>query len=162
MAIFPGWLSRTRIRLTHTASCSGPALGSQMSSIAPNHDLPGRYLELARACKAAYAAPIRHGAFSYEGARFTGQKIVHGSLGRGFCRVFSNKTHIVIALRGTRERIDWEMANLRCLPVPMRGHNADSFRAPFVHRGFQSCLYCDDKTTNKTSISAIISHMEAL
>ncbi len=133
-----------------------------MTSSTLGQSLPSRYLELARACKAAYAAPIAHQHLSLDGLKFTGQKIVHGSLGRGFCRLFSNEQHVVIALRGTRERIDWKIANLRCLPVPMRGHSTSRFFAPLVHQGFQDCLYFDDKTTDKPSLDAIIDHIDVL
>lgn len=129
------------------------------TAISLRDDLP-RYFELARACKATYAGPIRHEYLRYKGARFDEQDIVHGSVARGFCRIFSNNLHVVVAFRGTRESVDWKIANLKFAPVPLRG--SSDILPPLVHRGFQGALYSIDKTTKKPAIEAITDHLRRL
>lgn len=115
-------------------------------------------LELARICKAAYAGPINHRRHTYRGENFTHQKIIHGSFGRGYCRVFWNENSVAIAFRGTRESIDWAIANFKAFPVRLR----DCSESPsvFVHRGFQRALDYRDKTTGLRSLDATIHHLE--
>lgn len=117
-----------------------------------------RYYELARLSKAAYAGPIRHTIYSYEGVAFKEQRIVHGSFGRGYCRLFWNDATLVIAFRGTRESVDWTVSNLKAFPVSIR----DCEDAPKikVHRGFQRTLDYGDKTTELRSVDAINEHIE--
>lgn len=133
-----------------------------MVSVDLHGPLPGRYLELARVCDAVYAGPVRQDYHSFESQSFSTQKIVHGSFERGFCRIFTSDSHIVIAFRGTREKIDWKIANLRFLPVPIKGSKFPVLLMPLVHRGFQSCLYAQDKTTDLQALSAIIGHLDEM
>lgn len=110
--------------------------------------------ELARVCKATYAGPIRQSAYRYKNIPFTHQKIIHGSFGRGYCRIFWNAQTVVVAFRGTREGVDWTVSNLKAFPVPLRdcGEN----RGIRVHRGFQNTLDYVDKTTQSRSLDAIL------
>lgn len=114
--------------------------------------------ELARVSKATYAGPIRHSIYSYKGIPFEHQKIIHGSFGRGYCRIFWNRDTVVVAFRGTRESVDWAIANLKAFPVLLR----DCPEAPdvFVHRGFQRTLDYGDKTTELRSLDAIIDYLK--
>jgi len=126
-----------------------------------NEEYPwSRYYELARLSKAAYAGPIRHTIYSYEGIPFKEQKIVHGSFGRGYCRLFWNDQTLVIAFRGTRESIDWSISNLKAFPVSLR--DCDDAHNIKVHRGFQRTLDYGDKTTELRSLDAINEHIEEL
>ncbi len=124
-----------------------------------NNDLR-RYLELAKMCKAVYGSPVRQDLLSYNGNKMSGQKIVHGSLSRGFCRLFWNDGTIVIAFRGTRESQDWRISNLKMFPICIKNCNTTSKIR--VHRGFQSTLYYNDKTTNLSSIDALLKHLNDL
>lgn len=78
------------------------------------------YLEMAKISKAAYAGPINHRLYKYAGQPFEVQKIVHGSFGRGYCRIFWNDSSVAIAFRGTRESVDWTIANFKAFPVALR------------------------------------------
>lgn len=118
-----------------------------------------RWIELAKLSLAAYASPINHKKLSYLEAAFTDQDIVHGSLGRGFCRVLWNNRSAVILFRGTRERIDWAISNLRCFPVALR---TMAERRPLVHRGFQQALYYPDKSTGHPALSVLFAKFDAL
>lgn len=87
------------------------------------------------------------------------QKIVHGSYGRGFSRIFWNDNVVVFAFRGTREGIDWLISNLLFLPVPMR--HCDAAQGSIkVHFGFQRTLEYVDKTTRLKCMDAIARHIE--
>lgn len=115
-------------------------------------------LEMAKISKATYAGPINHRLYSYDGLPFNGQKIVHGSFGRGYCRVFWNEHSVVIAFRGTREIVDWSIANFRAFPVALR--DCDNTKKVLVHRGFQNALDFGDKTTQLRSLDAVIEYLE--
>ena len=115
-----------------------------------------RYLELAKMCKAVYGSPINHNLLSYNKVLIQHQKIVHGSYGRGFCRIFWNEETLIIAFRGTRESVDWTISNLKILPVALKSSSSNSIK---VHSGFQSTLYYKDKTTQLTSFNAILKHL---
>jgi pimeloyl-ACP methyl ester carboxylesterase len=116
-----------------------------------------RYLELARVSKATYAGPIRHSIYTYEEVPFENQKIIHGSFGRGYCRIFWNSDTVVIAFRGTRESVDWAISNLKAFPVPLR--DCQEASGILVHRGFQKTLDYGDKTTELRSLDAIIDYL---
>lgn len=119
-----------------------------------------RYLELAKMCKAVYGSPVRQDLLSYNGIAMKGQKIIHGSLNRGFCRLFWNDETLVIAFRGTRESHDWRISNLKMFPVGLKNcHTSSKIR---VHRGFQKTLYFTDKTTKLKSIDALLKHLNDL
>ncbi len=117
-----------------------------------------RYLELARISKAVYAGPIRHTMYTYKGTSLKEQKIVHGSFGRGYCRVFWNDAALVIAFRGTREIVDWGISNLKAFPVLLR--DCEEALRIKVHRGFQRTLDYGDKTTELRSLDAINEHLQ--
>jgi len=119
-----------------------------------------RYLELAKMCKAVYGSPVRQDLLSYKGKKMSGQRIIHGSYGRGFCRLFWNDDTIVIAFRGTRESQDWRISNLKMFPVFIR--NCDTASKVRVHRGFQKTLYYMDKTTRLSSIESLLKHLNDL
>lgn len=119
-----------------------------------------RYLELAKMCKAVYGSPVRQDLLSYNGKKMSGQKIIHGSYGRGFCRLFWNDETLVIAFRGTRESVDWKISNLKMFPVGLKNCNTNSKIR--VHRGFQKTLYYIDKTTKLSSIDALLKHINDL
>ncbi|WP_434568633.1 lipase family protein [Pseudomonas sp. Z3-8] len=116
------------------------------------------FLELARASKAAYASPIVHKYHSYKGKPFEEQRIIHGSIGRGFCRIFWNTESVVICFRGTRESVDWQISNLRAFPTQLR--DCPETSNTFVHRGFQGTLDYVDKTTHLRSLDAIFLCLE--
>ncbi|MEO8255643.1 MAG: lipase family protein [Flavobacterium sp.] len=119
-----------------------------------------RYLELAKVCKAVYGSPVRQDLIKYNGIAMKGQKIIHGSLNRGFCRLFWNDETIIIAFRGTRESQDWKISNLKMFPVALKScNNIIKIR---VHRGFQKTLYFKDKTTKLSSFEALFKHIEDL
>lgn len=120
-----------------------------------------RYLELAKMCKAVYGSPVRQDYLTYTGEKIVGQKIVHGSFGRGFCRLFWNEKTVIIAFRGTRENIDWKVSNLRMLPVLLQNCNTGSQKIK-VHQGFQNTLYYKDKSTKCNSFDAVIKHLNDL
>lgn len=119
-----------------------------------------RYLELAKICKAVYGSPIRQDYLTYFGKKMTGQKIIHGSYNRGFCRLFWNDEILIIAFRGTRESVDWKVSNLKMFPVSLK--NCNGSKKIKVHRGFQSTLYYKDKTTKLNSFDAVIKHISDL
>lgn len=125
-----------------------------------NTDLK-RYLELAKMCKAVYGSPINQMLLSYNGKAMQHQKNIHGSHGRGFCRLFWNDETIVIAFRGTRESVDWKISNLKMFPVYLQNCNLDSQKIR-VHRGFQSTLYYTDKTTKLNSFDVVLKHLNDL
>ncbi|MCJ8509771.1 lipase family protein [Rhizobium lemnae] len=117
------------------------------------------WIELAKLSLASYGSPINQTKLSFLNAAFTTQNIVHGSLGRGFCRVMSNDKTVIVLFRGTRERIDWTLSNFRCFPVPLRSTTSDR---PLVHSGFQAALYYQDKTTGSPAISSLFTRLENL
>ena len=119
-----------------------------------------RYLELAKICKAVYGSPVRQDLLSYNRVPMKGQKIIHGSLNRGFCRLFWNDETIIIAFRGTRESQDWKISNLKMFPVYLK--NCINTSKVRVHRGFQQTLYYTDKTTKLSSIDALLKHLNDL
>lgn len=86
---------------------------------------------------------------------------VHGSRGRGFCRIFQNDTAIVVAFRGTREKYDWRLANLRFLPEPLRDGGPGSERVR-VHRGFQQSLYYRDRTSGEVGFERMVQVLAGL
>ncbi|MBY8946254.1 lipase family protein [Pseudomonas sp. SH10-3B] len=116
------------------------------------------FLELAKVSKAAYASPIAHKYQSYKGKPFDDQRIIHGSIGRGFCRIFWNTESVVICFRGTRESVDWQISNLRAFPVKLQ--DCPEASNTLVHRGFQRTLNYDDKTTKLRSLDAILRCLE--
>lgn len=115
-------------------------------------------LELARISKATYAGPIRHNIYSYGNIPFEHQKIIHGSFGRGYCRIFWNKFTVVVSFRGTRESVDWTISNLKAFPVLLR--DCPEATDVYVHRGFQRTLDYGDKTTELRSLDAIIDYLK--
>lgn len=118
----------------------------------------GEALELAKICKSTYSSAINHKNLKYNNTPLHSQKIVHGSFGRGFCRIFWNDSSLIFAFRGTREDIDWIISNLKILPVPFK----DSKNKFLVHSGFQNALYFTDKTTKLISLDAIYKHITDL
>ena len=116
-----------------------------------------RSYELARICKAVYPGPVNQAQLSFAGRSLTEQRIVHGSFGRGYARLFWNAETTVIAFRGTREGVDWQISNLRAFPVPLRDCGP---ARPLVHRGFQNTLDYGDKTTGLRSLDALFAHLE--
>ncbi|HFX1080044.1 TPA: hypothetical protein ACIDZX_001607 [Pseudomonas aeruginosa] len=112
------------------------------------------FLELAKVSKAAYASPIVHKYHGYKGKTFDDQRIIHGSIGRGFCRVFWNTESVVVCFRGTRESVDWQISNLKAFPVQLR--DCPEASKALVHRGFQGALDYSDKTTKMRSLDAIL------
>lgn len=117
------------------------------------------WIELSKLALASYGSPINQKKLSYLGAAFTHQSIIHGSLGRGFCRVIFNRDSAVVLFRGTRENIDWTISNLKCFPVPLITSTSDR---PFVHRGFQRALYYFDKSTGLPAISSVLARLDAI
>ncbi len=117
-----------------------------------------RYYELAKLCKATYAGPIKHGIYTYKGMAFEKQKIVHGSFGRGYCRLFWNKQSVIVAFRGTRENVDWAISNFKAFPVALR--DCENKGKIHVHRGFQQTLDYRDKSTKLRSLDAIFKYLE--
>ncbi len=118
-----------------------------------------RWIELSKLSLASYSSPINQKNLSYLGVAFTNQDIVHGSLGRGFCRVMWNINTTVIVFRGTREKIDWSLSNFRCFPAPLA---TNTEVGPLIHRGFQQALYYSDKSTKVPSFSAVLDRVETL
>lgn len=121
---------------------------------------PGWLLDLAIIAKRIYAGPLRHNILSIEEERFSQQRYVHGSLNRGFCRVLWNESSIVVAFRGTRERNDWEITNLKFFPERLR--DCDDCGQVSVHRGFQQALNYIDRTSGLNGLSAITSILSPL
>lgn len=115
-------------------------------------------LEMAKLSKAAYAGPINHLLYRVRGIKLEGQKIIHGSFGRGYCRIFWNDNHTVVAFRGTRESVDWRIANFRAFPVRLRDCGIES--KVLVHRGFQNTLDYGDKTTDLRSVDAVFEYLQ--
>jgi predicted lipase len=120
-----------------------------------------RYLELAKMCKAVYGSPIRQDYLTYNGAKMMGQKIIHGSYDRGFCRLFWNDETLIIAFRGTRESVDWKVSNLKMFPRSLQNCCPNSNKIK-VHRGFQNTLYFTDKSTKLKSFDAVMKHIDDL
>lgn len=117
-------------------------------------------LELAKICKSVYSGPINNKKLKYKNLPLHSQKIVHGSFGRGFCRIFWNDSTLIFAFRGTRESIDWVISNIKMFPKKIKDH--DSNNRILVHAGFQNALYFTDKTTNLISLDAIYKHIKDL
>ena len=118
-----------------------------------------RYIELAKLCKMTYSSAINHHQFKYGKTNIIEQKIVHGSIDRGYCRLFWNNDTIIIAFRGTREDIDWKISNLKILPIKLSDCGKESERIR-VHQGFHNTLNFIDRTTQKRSLDAIIAHIQ--
>lgn len=119
------------------------------------------YLELAKICKAVYPGPINHYNLKYNGVPMQRQKIVHGAIGKGFCRIFWNSETIVFAFRGTRELIDWWISNIKLMPRSLKNCGEEA-KGVKVHGGFQKTLYYRDKTTKIEAFDAVIHHIEQL
>lgn len=120
-----------------------------------------RYLELAKICKAVYAGPVNQKRLSYKQVPIRDQIIVHGSFGRGFCRLFWNDNTLIVAFRGTRETVDWGISNLKMFPVFLKNCDMDSKKIR-VHKGFQKTLYFKDKTTGLKGFKAVLKHIDKL
>jgi pimeloyl-ACP methyl ester carboxylesterase len=118
-------------------------------------------LELARICKKVYPGPLNHKALIISGLRIREQRYIHGSFGRGFCRIFSNDQSVVVAFRGTRERIDWWISNFRFVRERLTDCGPGASRIG-VHRGFQQALDHVDKTSGKRSLDAIFHVLKEL
>lgn len=116
-------------------------------------------IEISKLCLASYASPINQRHHSYLRAAFTDQDIVHGSLGRGFCRVMWNSSSTAVVFRGTREWMDWTISNVRCHPARLITNSPER---PSVHSGFQQALYYIDKSTKKPAFSSILDRVSAL
>lgn len=112
-------------------------------------------LELAAICRSIYPGPTNQRGLTVFGKPLEGQKYVHGSLGRGFCRLLWNESHSIIAFRGTREMIDWPTANLRIWPKLITSKRGRTF----VHGGFLGCLAYHDKTTGLPAAEAVLHHL---
>ena len=118
-----------------------------------------RYLELAKICRDTYKGPINHLQLSYNDEIITQQKIIHGSFGRGFCRLFWNSNTVIISFRGTRESIDWYISNIKLLPVKLNTALTNNVNIK-VHTGFQQTLLnYNDKTTKLKSINSLWKHI---
>lgn len=115
-------------------------------------------LELAKICKSVYGAPINHRIMTINGSVLQHQRIIHGALGGGICRIFWNDEHVVIAFRGTLDSSDWRISNLKIFPALLK--KCDESGNIRVHLGFQNSLYYEDKTTKESSINAICKHLE--
>ena len=117
-------------------------------------------IELAKICKSVYGSPINHKILTIKDKKLNHQRIIHGSLHRGFCRLFWNEEYVIIAFRGTRENLDWQISNLKLFPTRLKncGTEPQSIK---VHFGFQKALYYTDKTTGLKSIDAIYNHLES-
>lgn len=118
-----------------------------------------RIIELAKLCKMTYSSPINHTQFSYRNTKIVEQRIIHGSIERGYCRLFWNNDTIIIAFRGTRECEDWKISNLKILPIKLSDCGKESERIR-VHEGFHNTLNFIDKTTKKRSLDSIIAHIQ--
>jgi len=118
-----------------------------------------RLSELAKICKAVYAGPIKHSTLKINNEPVKVQKIIHGSFGRGFCRLFWNDKTVVIAFRGTRECVDWLISNFLLFPSRLKdcGIEGNSIK---IHFGFQNTLNYTDKTTRLKAIDAICHHLD--
>ena len=134
------------------------AIPSHKESTVANLELLKKCFELAKICKAVYAGPIRHSIYSYQGEAFESQKIIHGSFGRGYCRIFWNKNVVVVAFRGTRESVDWIISNVKAFPVKLQ--DCPEKEDILVHNGFQRTLDYGDKTTEIRSLDAIFDCLE--
>ncbi len=117
-------------------------------------------LELARVANAIYPGPTNQKHLWLLNVPMEHQFYVHGSFGRGYCRIMSNEKAVVVAFRGTRERVDWRISNFRALPVPLR--DCGLTWPIFVHRGFQKPLDYVDKTTGQRSFDAILGKLDAI
>lgn len=118
-----------------------------------------KYIELAKICKLTYASPINHKLLTIENVHIKHQKIIYGSAGRGFCRVFWNESYLIIAFRGTREKIDWAISNFKLWPAKFK--ISQDVKLNFrVHHGFQETLNYIDKTTKLTAFESIICLIE--
>ncbi|MHA6298745.1 lipase family protein [Devosia sp. CAU 1758] len=124
-------------------------------------DIPIEHLELARISQRVYPGPLNQRQLRIGGKPITGQRYVHGSGDRGYCRVFWNEAAVIVAFRGTRESIDWKIANLRMLREPLSDCGA-SARHVGVHRGFQDVLNYPDKTSGLRSLEAIFSVLDEI
>ncbi|BCG79487.1 lipase family protein [Mesorhizobium sp. 113-3-3] len=115
----------------------------------------GIQVELAKICRRVYPGPLNQRQLTIAGEPIQSQRYIHGSFGRGYCRVFFNEASVVVAFRGTREIIDWQISNFRFLREPLRdcGPAGDHIG---VHRGFQRTLDYTDKTTGLRSLEAIL------
>ena len=116
-------------------------------------------LELAKICKSVYGGPINHKKLTIYNEPIISQKIIHGSFGRGFCRLFWNDNYFIVAFRGTREIIDWQISNIKLFPVNLKNCGFEG-RKIKVHFGFQKALYYYDKTTNQPSIDSLFEHID--
>ena len=116
-------------------------------------------LELAKVCKAAYAGPIRTTIYKAGDMPLIGQKIVHGSHGRGFCRIFWNDEYVIVAFRGSRESVDWGQTNFKFIRVKLKNVGIHR-KVVRVHRGFQETLYQVDKTPDVVALESIFSHLK--
>lgn len=117
-------------------------------------------LELAKVAKAIYPGPLNHKRLRLLDQSIDQQFFVHGSYGRGYCRIMANEKAVVVAFRGTREKVDWRISNFRAMPVPLRDCNLTW--PIFVHRGFQRPLDYPDKTTGQRSLEAILSKLDEI
>jgi hypothetical protein len=110
--------------------------------------------ELMKISKAIYPGPTNQRILSFTDNAFVNQKYVHGSYGRGYCRIFWNQDTAVIAFRGTRESIDWLISNFTFWPSKLS--NCICSETVKVHFGFQKALYFKDKSSGCLSFDQII------
>lgn len=127
------------------------------SVIYPSNEL---LIELAKICKSVYGSPINHNTLKIKNKKLNSQRIIHGSFRRGFCRLFWNEEYVIIAFRGTRENVDWKIANLKLFPARLKNCGTES-KSLKVHFGFQKALYYTDKTTGLKSVDALYNHLES-
>ena len=123
--------------------------------------IPAEHLELARISQRVYPGPLNQRQLRIQGDPITGQRYVHGSGNRGYCRVFWNDAAVVVAFRGRRESVDWKIANLRMLREPL-GDCGASAQHVGVHRGFQDVLNYPDKTSGLRGLEAIFSVLDEI
>jgi pimeloyl-ACP methyl ester carboxylesterase len=116
--------------------------------------------ETAKISRAIYPGPTNHKLLKLLGEPITSQRFVHGSFGRGYCRIMINDKAVVVAFRGTRENVDWYIANLRALPVRLR--DCGLVTSVLVHKGFQKALDFRDKTSGMRSFDAILSLLDEI
>jgi hypothetical protein len=116
-------------------------------------------IELAMICRSVYSGPINQKILTIDSKPLLYQKIIHGSFGRGYCRLFWNDNRVVIAFRGTREIVDWRISNLRLLPTKLKNCGKEGEQIK-IQSGFQRSLYFTDKTTGIKSVDALYQHLE--
>ena len=117
------------------------------------------YIELAKICKATSTDINNHKTLTINNENITEQKIIHGSKRRRFCRIFWNKTSVIIAFRGSHYISDWTRSNLKIGTRPLRISDQIEIKVP-VHIGFQNTLEYKDISTGLPAFDSIVQHLE--